>query len=200
MNDEFDLQTLLNEQAEKDEQTELSKALDEFDFDSAFSTIGERLNKEEEARKAEEAEEKQRERESSSSGRYTFSSRDSLVRDRTDDDYVFMTKHKGRHNPMSSYEAMQALIGNDVEEEEDDFISTRYSKQSTSGGIDWQARLGQKKESRFSKSAPRLTSYKSRPASRSSRLSFADDDVAESVSDDVFSIDWSSFGNSLFSF
>ena len=170
-------------------------------MDSAFDRIGDTMRKEEAERKAQEEKEAE-ENKYSSSGR---TKRDSKgVRERSDDDSVFMTSHKARHNPMSSYEAMQALIGNS---DEDEIKETKYSSAPTSDGIDWQARLGQKKQSRFSSTRSSSRSTSSSPSSsssfRSSRRSSLWDDEAPAkleVNDSMFDIDWSALGNSIFSF
>jgi hypothetical protein len=205
LSDEFDLQTLLDEQAAEFERQELEEKLGKFDMDSAFDRIGSTMKKEEAERKA--AEKKEAEE-----NKYAYSSRSARdsngVRERSDDDYVFMTSHKARHNPMNSYEAMQALIGNS--EEEDEVVNSKYSSSPTSEGIDWQARLGQKKQSRFSSTRSSSRSTSSSPSSssssrsRSSRRSSLWDDVEApepiEVNDSMFDIDWSALGSSIFSF
>lgn len=173
-------------------------------MNSAFDRIGSTMKKEEAKRKAQEEKEAEEDK-------YAYSSRSARdsngVRERSDDDYVFMTSHKARHNPMNSYEAMQALIGNS--EEEDEIVNNKYSSSPASEGIDWQARLGQKK-SRFSSTRSSSRSTSSSPSSssssrsRSSRRSSLWDDVEApepiEVNDSMFDIDWSALGSSIFSF
>jgi len=219
LSDEFDLQTLLDEQAAEFERQELEEKLGKFDMNSAFDRIGSTMKKEEAERKAQEEKEAEE-------NKYAYSSRTARdsngVRERSDDDYVFMTSHKARHNPMNSYEDMQALIGNSQEEDEivdskysssptsEGIVDSKYSSSPTSEGIDWQARLGQKKQSRFSSTRSSSRSTSSSPSSssssrsRSSRRSSLWDDVEApepiEVNDSMFDIDWSALGSSIFSF
>jgi len=198
MSDEFDLQTLLDEQAAENERQDLNMKLGKFDFNSAFDRIGDTIKEEEKERKAQEEKEAEENKYASYSSSRT--KRDSKgVRVRSDDDYVFMTSHKAGINKMNSYEAMQELIGNS---EEDDIVSTKYSAEPASEGIDWQARLGQRKGSRFTSSRSSSRSTPKSSSSRSSRRSslWDDEPAEEEISDDVFNVDWSAFGSSLFSF
>ena len=111
-----------------------------------------------------------------------------------------MTSHKARHNPMSSYEDMQALLksNDDYEDEDDDdvFVSSKYASRPSSGGINWGDRTGKKEPTGGTRN------YGSSSASsRVSKKTVSYADVLarkkkEKSINDAFKIDWSSFGTS----